>query len=170
MTSQRAFTKTGFSHRNLLNLCKSQLVVRSIVELRRARGLVSASLMSRLGSSPHSPTNPKTQPKSDFANANRRPVRDALARWLSWHGSLASPRGISSLCKNRQNRSEQVPPRHRVGTYLAYSSSRRGIAPVSHVMTICNRNKKKLSNKRGNSWCPSQTPQRHFYQLESGGP
>ena len=27
-----------------------------------------------------------------------------------------------------KNRSEQVPPRHRVGTYLAYSSSRRSIA------------------------------------------
>ena len=167
---------------------------------------------------------------------------------------------VRASAKIAKNRSEQVPPRHRVGTYLAYSSSRRSIASsrkkgvcvnyphslnvrsgisgsnvlapmsanlknnkgdrqsrneghtfvlvhggwlkryvgsaqdgslfkgvrmnkrkreslnnrtpsdtwlrkygVSDVETICNRNKKKLSDKHGNSWCPSQTPQRHYF-------
>src|SRR5260370_26772766 len=39
-----------------------------------------------------------------------------------------SRRGNFASAKITKNRSEQVPPRHRVGTYLAYSSSRRSIA------------------------------------------
>src|SRR5258708_27633412 len=35
---------------------------------------------------------------------------------------------VRASAKIAKNRSEQVPPRHRVGTYLAYSSSRRSIA------------------------------------------
>jgi hypothetical protein len=38
------------SHRNLLNLIKSQLVIGSIVELRGARGLVRGNLLGRFES------------------------------------------------------------------------------------------------------------------------
>ena len=41
-------TKDFLSHRNLLNLIKGKLVVRSIVELRRARGFASGNLLGRL--------------------------------------------------------------------------------------------------------------------------
>ena len=50
-TEDKIETQTPFSHRNLLNLIKTQLVVGSIVELRGARGFVSGNLLSCLKSS-----------------------------------------------------------------------------------------------------------------------
>src|SRR4029077_932186 len=44
---------------------------------------------------------------------------------------------VRASAKIAKNRNGQVPPIHRVGTYLAYSSSRRGIASI------------KKSNKKG---------------------
>jgi hypothetical protein len=66
--------------------------------------------------------------------AQQRPISRAVAvlklsrvRFLGrdrWRHTGA----VRASAKIAKNRSEQVPPRHRVGTYLAYSSSRRSIA------------------------------------------
>jgi hypothetical protein len=51
------------------------------------------------------------------------------ARLIGGNGDSSMHTGaVRASAKIAKNRSEQVPPRHRAETYLAYSSSRRSIA------------------------------------------